>query len=126
IAVRQPPTACRGLPAHHHWTREEARAPLLEAGYDQKEIAMHRFLRLAAAVVVAVTMVFTANLRITPTYAGTTQTYIVLYKGNSVAADAISRAGGTLVYSYGEIGVAIARSSSATFAADVKRDSHVE
>jgi lantibiotic leader peptide-processing serine protease len=56
----------------------------------------------------------------------TSQTYLVLYKGNTVAASAITAAGGTLVYSYGQIGVAVARSSSTTFATDVARDSRVE
>jgi subtilisin family serine protease len=46
------------------------------------------------------------------------QNYVVLYKGQSVPANAamtISAAGGNLVYSYGQIGVAIASSDSATF-----------
>src|SRR5712691_8575983 len=44
--------------------------------------------------------------------------YIVLYKSQSVPADAaktIQQAGGTLVYSYDQIGVAIAKSSDASF-----------
>ena len=47
-------------------------------------------------------------------------TYIVLYKANSVpsnAATTLSAAGGKLVWSYKEIGVAIAQSSDANFAA---------
>jgi lantibiotic leader peptide-processing serine protease len=46
------------------------------------------------------------------------QNYVVLYKGQNVPANAaktISAAGGKLVYSYGQIGVAIASSDSATF-----------
>jgi lantibiotic leader peptide-processing serine protease len=46
------------------------------------------------------------------------QNYVVLYKGQSVpanAATAISAAGGKLVYSYGQIGVAIATSDNAAF-----------
>jgi subtilisin family serine protease len=62
-------------------------------------------------------------------HAGPTGTFIVLYRGNSVpsnAAGSISAAGGTLVYSYSQIGVAIARSNNASFAADLKvRDSSV-
>ena len=48
------------------------------------------------------------------------ETYLLLYKDNSVSsnvAQAIANAGGTFVYSYPEIGVVIARSSSPTFAA---------
>ena len=57
------------------------------------------------------------------------QTYVVLYKGTSVPADArsnISRAGGELVAAYGQIGVAIARSSNASFRDAIARDSRVE
>jgi hypothetical protein len=46
------------------------------------------------------------------------QTYIVLYKQRAVPADvsnAIELAGGTLLHSYDEIGVAIARSDSPAF-----------
>jgi subtilisin family serine protease len=57
--------------------------------------------------------------------AGTTRTYIVLYKQDAVANDAAARiqsAGGTLVASYSQIGVAIARSSNKAFAATMKKD----
>jgi subtilisin family serine protease len=57
--------------------------------------------------------------------AGTTRTYIVLYKQHTVANDAAARiqsAGGTLVASYSQIGVAIARSSNNAFAATMKKD----
>src|SRR5262245_964949 len=87
---------------------------------------MHRVLRLIGALVVVMAMALVANLRAAPAQAGTLQTYLVLYNGNAVAADAVTQAGGTLVYSYNQIGVAIARSSSATFAADVRRDSRVQ
>lgn len=59
-------------------------------------------------------------------HAGTQQTYIVLYKQSSVAADAIAQAGGTLVYSYSQIGVAIARSDNPTFTADISSNSLIE
>jgi subtilisin family serine protease len=61
--------------------------------------------------------------------AGTTQTYLVLYKQQSVpagAASAIQRAGGTLVYSYDAIGVAIAQSASTSFRGKVLSDKKVE
>src|SRR5437763_11689859 len=61
--------------------------------------------------------------------AGTMQNYIVLYGGSAVPADAaasIARAGGTLVYSYNQIGVAIARSANANFRANVVKDNKVE
>jgi lantibiotic leader peptide-processing serine protease len=56
------------------------------------------------------------------------QDYVVLYRSQAVPADAaqrISAAGGTLVYSYGQIGVAIARSDSASFRAGLLADNRV-
>ncbi|HYY46421.1 MAG TPA: S8 family serine peptidase [Candidatus Angelobacter sp.] len=64
-----------------------------------------------------------------PAQAGTMQNYIVLYSASAVPADAaasIAKAGGTLVYSYNQIGVAIARSDSATFRTNIVKDSRVE
>jgi lantibiotic leader peptide-processing serine protease len=60
---------------------------------------------------------------------GTTETYVVLYKQQSVGADAssaIQKAGGTLVYSYSQIGVVIARSSSTSFRSNLLQDSKIE
>lgn len=57
------------------------------------------------------------------------QNYIVLYRGESVpsnAASVIAAAGGTLVQSYDAIGVAIARSDSASFRSALLRDSRIE
>ena len=57
------------------------------------------------------------------------QNYVVLYKSQAVPADAaqtISAAGGTLVYSYPQVGVAIARSDAPQFAGAMKADSRVE
>src|SRR5512136_2220378 len=68
-------------------------------------------------------------LRAAPAQAGTTQTYIVLYKAQAVPADAatvIANAGGTLAYRYNEIGVAIARSDNTAFRANLLKDSRVE
>jgi hypothetical protein len=53
-----------------------------------------------------------------PAAAGTMQTYVVLYKAQAVPANAattIARAGGTHVYTYDAIGVAIARSDDPLF-----------
>jgi len=70
-----------------------------------------RTLRLCVAVALVVTAAAFAST------AGA-QNYIVLYKNQAVPANAaqtIAAAGGTLVYRYRQIGVAIARSDSATF-----------
>ncbi|HYU56656.1 MAG TPA: hypothetical protein VEO00_01230, partial [Actinomycetota bacterium] len=61
--------------------------------------------------------------------AGSTQRYLVLYKSTQVPASAasdISAAGGTLVYSYDAIGVALAESSSASFADSMGASNKVE
>jgi subtilisin family serine protease len=81
-----------------------------------------RFVRLT--VVAATAMVAMA-------FASTAlgQNYVVLYKQQAVPADAaqtIAKAGGTLVYSYSQIGVAIARSDSASFRASLLRDNRIE
>jgi len=60
---------------------------------------------------------------------GVNQTYVVLYKKNAVpsnAASSVSKAGGTLVYSYKQIGVVIASSDNASFRANLLKDSNVQ
>src|SRR3954469_14048742 len=55
--------------------------------------------------------------------------FIVLYKANAVPVSArtdVEKAGGTFVYGYDAIGVAIARSDSASFAGNLSKDSRVE
>src|SRR5215212_2480092 len=55
--------------------------------------------------------------------------FIVLYKGNAVPSSAradVQTAGGTFVHAYNQIGVAIARSDSASFATKLGRDNRVE
>jgi subtilisin family serine protease len=55
--------------------------------------------------------------------------FIVLYKGSAVPASAkadVQKAGGTFVYGYDKIGVAVARSNSATFADKLAKDNRVD
>ncbi|HEV8193369.1 MAG TPA: S8 family serine peptidase [Ktedonobacterales bacterium] len=81
------------------------------------------------AAVVALTLIGAsafAAIHVMPVHAGTQQTYLVLYKQASVASDAITQAGGTLVYSYDAIGVAIAHSDNPSFASDVSADGRIE
>ena len=61
-------------------------------------------------------------------FAGDEQTYIVLYKQHNAtgAAALVRAAGGTLVASYPQIGVVVARSSDPAFAAEITRDSRIE
>ncbi|MDQ2910340.1 MAG: S8 family serine peptidase [Actinomycetota bacterium] len=81
-----------------------------------------RTLRLGMLFVVAATAMTFASSALG-------QNYIVLYKSQAVPADAaqtIAKAGGTLVYSYGQIGVAIASSDSASFRANLLNDNKIE
>src|SRR3954471_7815883 len=74
---------------------------------------------LAAFVVVSGVFGATANA----------QNFIVLYKQSAVPADAASsmqKAGGSLVYSYSQIGVVIASSNSASFRDSLLKDNWVE
>ena len=83
---------------------------------------MKRTLRLGLLAAVALTAMAFASSALG-------QNYVVLYKSHAVPADAgqtIARAGGTLVYSYGQIGVAIASSDSASFRANLLRDGRIE
>lgn len=90
-----------------------------------------RHARHVGRIVVALTLACLAaagigGFRAPPAHAASQQTFIVLYKQSSVAADAIAKAGGTLVYSYDAIGVAIARSDNPAFADAISQDGRVE
>jgi lantibiotic leader peptide-processing serine protease len=55
--------------------------------------------------------------------------YLVVYKGQSVpndAASAIAGAGGSLVYAYDQIGVAVARSANSSFRDNLLKDNRVD
>jgi len=81
------------------------------------------------AILVALSMISLSVAGAAPSQAGESQSYIVLYKSNAVPADAagsIALAGGTLVYSYNEIGVAIANSSNAGFKGNLSADKRIE
>ena len=82
-----------------------------------------RFARLlvALAACIAASVVYAA--------AEYAQNYIVLYKSQSVGGDVastVSKAGGSLVYTYPQIGVAIANSDSASFRDNMLKDSRVD
>ena len=91
---------------------------------------MHKFARLIFALVIGLSIVgfIPPNAAVSPQSA-TMETYLVLFKQQSVPANAaalITSSGGTLVYSYDKIGVAIARSSSDSFRANLLLDKRVE
>ncbi len=90
---------------------------------------MYRFTRIIAALVIAVSIMSFVPTSAAPNQVGTAQTYIVLFEAQAVpedAASSIANAGGTLVYSYDAIGVAIARSDNASFRANLLKDSRIE
>src|SRR5262245_27494440 len=96
---------CRN-PILRRFRRSDSR---LEGALKGKERSnMHRLVRIIAALTFVAATLVAASLRAAPVQAGTAQTYLVLYKGNSVATNAITAAGGTLVYAYNQIGVAVA------------------
>jgi lantibiotic leader peptide-processing serine protease len=85
-----------------------------------------RVLLLALAAAVAFVAVGTAA---TGSSTGAAANYIVVYKGQSVpsnAATTIASAGGALVYAYDQIGVAVARSDSASFRDKLLADNRVD
>jgi lantibiotic leader peptide-processing serine protease len=87
-------------------------------------------LRTRLMAILGLTILCLAQLVGVPTAIGATQqTYIVLYKSQalpSTVQTTITRAGGTLVASYSQIGVVIARSSSTTFRANLLKDTRIE
>ena len=96
---------------------------------------MKRFLRITGAAVLVLAILVTGAVSISassntaPAQAGAAETFVVLYKGNSVpssVAGDITAAGGQLVYVYDKIGVAIAASDIATFRANLLKDTRIE
>jgi lantibiotic leader peptide-processing serine protease len=90
---------------------------------------MHVRLRVLLLAVLAGAVFVTVATAGTSSSAGAAANYLVLYKGQAVPSDAastISKAGGTLVYTYDQIGVAIARSDSMSFRADLLKDNRIE
>src|SRR4051812_34636020 len=90
---------------------------------------MHVRFRVLLLAVFAAAVFVTAGTSATSRSAGAAANYIVLYKGQAVpkdAASAIAAAGGSLVYSYDQIGVALARSSNDAFRANMLKDNRVD
>jgi len=87
-----------------------------------------RFL-LRSAVLVALIAAVSLLAFSSSAGAGQSQTYIVLFKGGAGTAGdaaAIEKAGGAVVHNYTEIGVAVARSASPSFADRVAKNRRVE
>src|SRR5712691_1871316 len=63
------------------------------------------------------------------TTTGSTDTYLVVYKAGASSKEApalVRYAGGSLVYNYAQIGVAVVKSNRSDFTSKVKADSSVE
>jgi len=83
----------------------------------------------AGALFIAGVIAFLTAMNTTLLHAGTAQTYIVLYKTQSVSKDAanvIAKAGGVLVANYNAIGVVIARSDNDAFRSNLMKNSAIQ
>jgi subtilisin family serine protease len=90
---------------------------------------LHTLVRRALVLCGLLALVGAQLVAVPAAAAGSTETYVILYKQNATPADAratVERAGGTLVATYSQIGVLIARSGSATFRTSLLRDSRIE
>jgi lantibiotic leader peptide-processing serine protease len=90
---------------------------------------LHASRRLAILASVAMVALFLAVPGVHAADAGASQTYIVTFRAQALPANAtasITAAGGTTVYSYPQIGVVIARSSSSNFRTDLLRNGAVQ
>jgi subtilisin family serine protease len=80
-----------------------------------------------ASVALAASAIVVSSTR--PVFADGLETYVILYQSNAVPDDAsstIAGAGGTLRWTYGQIGVAIAQSSNPNFASAIKQGKGVQ
>ena len=90
---------------------------------------MLKKISIVLSILVVLSMFSLSAAGATSNQAGTSQNYIVLYNQNAVPTDAassIASAGGTLVYSYNEIGVAIASSADPAFRDNLLKDTRIQ
>jgi subtilisin family serine protease len=90
---------------------------------------MHVRFRVLLLALIAAAAFVAGGTAATSSSAGAAANYIVLYKSQAVPKDAaatIGSAGGTLVYSYDQIGVAIARSDSSSFRDNLLKDNRID
>src|SRR5437870_1036687 len=89
----------------------------------------HLRIATAGTLIIAAAIAFLATTNTALVGAGSAQTYIVLYKTQSVSMDAanvIAQAGGTLVANYNAIGVVIARSDNDAFRSNLMKNSAIQ
>lgn len=90
---------------------------------------MHVRFRVLLFALILTAVCVSGAVAATSSGAGAGANYVVLYKAQAVPKDAattISKAGGTLVYSYDQIGVVIARSDSASFRDKLLTDARID
>ncbi len=83
---------------------------------------------LAAALVTCAAVAWGSAAPVAYAGTGTAETYLVLYSAQALPGDAAARvqaAGGSVVASYPEIGVVVARSAATSFTAQVESDGRV-
>jgi lantibiotic leader peptide-processing serine protease len=85
--------------------------------------------RLLASGIAAMALIGTMFAGIPAAHAGQTGTFLVVYQGSSLPSNAsslIRSSGGTVVASYPQIGVLVARTDSTSFRSNVMKDSRVQ
>ncbi len=97
--------------------------------FTRNRFLSHLRIATAGMLIVAAAIAFLATTNTALIGAGSAKTYIVLYKTQSVSADAanaIAGAGGTMVATYDAIGVVIARSDNDAFRSNLMKNSAVQ
>src|SRR5438874_11475482 len=97
--------------------------------FTRNRFLSHLRIATAGMLIIAAAIACLAAMTTPLVRAGSAQTYIVLYKTQSVsmdAANAIAKAGGVVVASYNAIGVVIARSDNDAFRSNLMKNSAIQ
>src|SRR5438874_3558491 len=97
--------------------------------FTRNRFLSHLRIATAGMLIIAAAIACLAAMTTPLVRAGSAQTYIVLYKTQSVsmdAANAIAKAGGVVVASYNAIGVVIARSDNDAFRSNLIKNSAIQ
>jgi len=97
--------------------------------FTRNRFLSHLRIATAGMLIIGAAIAFLEAMTTPLVRAGSAQTYIVLYKTQSVsmdAANAIAKAGGVLVANYNAIGVVIARSDNDAFRSNLMKNSAIQ
>ena len=97
--------------------------------FTRNRFLSHLRIATAGMLIIGAAIAFLAAMTTPLVRAGSAQTYIVLYKTQSVSMDAanvIAKAGGVLVANYNAIGVVIARSDNDAFRSNLMKNSAIQ